>query len=155
MKKASLTTLALLALTPLVHAQTADAPARNAQEQKNLQIVTEFYDRFFNQHDLSIIPDFLDENYIQHNPTVPTGRKAFTEAFPQFFQSMPSDAKMSTEIKHIYADGDFVIVHSHFKFNPADRGSAVVDIFRLQNGKLAEHWDVIQAIPENPLNSMF
>jgi len=61
------------------------------------------------------------------------------------------------EFKRIIAEGDLVAVHSHIKPNPSDLGRVVVDIFRVEDGKLVEHWDVIQSVPlqlENR-NSMF
>ena len=56
--------------------------------------------------------------------------------------------KAQLDIKHAYADGDFVVLHSHWIRTPGERGEAVVDIVRLEQGKLVEHWDVIQPIPE-------
>ena len=53
------------------------------------------------------------------------------------------------EPKRIVAEGDLVVLHSHLILKPGDRGSAVVDIFRLENGKIVEHWDVVQEIPKH------
>ena len=58
-----------------------------------------------------------------------------------------------SEIKRAFADGDFVILHVESHREPGDRGVAIVDIFRLENGKIVEHWDVIQPIPEKSANS--
>src|SRR5262249_33239477 len=57
-----------------------------------------------------------------------------------------------SEIKRIFADGDYVIVHVHAVREPGTRGNAIVDIFKLENGKVVEHWDVIQPIPEKVAN---
>jgi predicted SnoaL-like aldol condensation-catalyzing enzyme len=58
------------------------------------------------------------------------------------------------EIKRVFADGDYVILHSHWHgLSDNPRGEAVVDIFRLENGKMVEHWDVIQPIPETAANN--
>jgi predicted SnoaL-like aldol condensation-catalyzing enzyme len=56
------------------------------------------------------------------------------------------------EFKHAYVDGNIVVVHSHVRMNAEDRGMAVVDIFRLEKGKVVEHWDVVQPIPEKSAN---
>jgi predicted SnoaL-like aldol condensation-catalyzing enzyme len=57
------------------------------------------------------------------------------------------------EIKHIFADGDYVIVHDHAVREPGTPGFAIVNIYKLENGKVVEHWDVIQSIPEKAANN--
>jgi predicted SnoaL-like aldol condensation-catalyzing enzyme len=56
-------------------------------------------------------------------------------------------------IKRIIADGNLVVVHSHGQFAAGDRGIAVVDILRVQGCRIMEHWDVVQPVPEQPVNS--
>ena len=58
-----------------------------------------------------------------------------------------------SEIKHIFADGDYVIVHDHAVREPGTRRFAIVNIYKLENGKVVEHWDVIQPIPEKAANN--
>ncbi len=58
-----------------------------------------------------------------------------------------------SDIKRVFADGDFVILHVHAMREPGSRGAAIVDIFKLENGKIVEHWDVRQDVPETPANS--
>jgi hypothetical protein len=69
------------------------------------------------------------------------GREPFIDYFRDFFAEYP---QARVHVKRIIAEGDYVVVHSHFVREPADRGTAIVDIFRLENAQLAEHWDVIQ-----------
>jgi predicted SnoaL-like aldol condensation-catalyzing enzyme len=77
------------------------------------------------------------------------GKQPFIDFFSEFYKKHP-DARM--EIKRMIAENDLVVVHTHSQLSKAERGSAVVDIFRLENGKIVEHWDVIQAIPEKAAN---
>jgi predicted SnoaL-like aldol condensation-catalyzing enzyme len=88
--------------------------------------------------------------YTQHNPLAADGPQAFIDFFTAFKQAFPLS---SVDIKRVIAECDLVVTHSHFKVSPEDRGSAVMDIFRLDaHGKVVEHWDVIQAIPATSAN---
>jgi predicted SnoaL-like aldol condensation-catalyzing enzyme len=93
---------------------------------------------------------WVEPGYIQHNPLAKTGRDAAIAFLEPFFQSHP-DASYS--IKRIIADGNLVAVHSHAKFSADDRGLAIVDILRVDNCKIAEHWDVAQPVPEKSANT--
>ena len=92
--------------------------------------------------------------YIQHNPTIATGLDAMVAKVGKMLEDNP---QMSFEIKRTGADHDLVWVHSHAKFTPDSPGLALVDIFRLEDTKIVEHWDVIQPVPATSLNdnSMF
>jgi predicted SnoaL-like aldol condensation-catalyzing enzyme len=68
----------------------------------------------------------------------------------RFAQNFP-DLRM--EPKRIVAEGDYVVLHSHLILKPGDRGSAVVEMFRLENGRIVEHWDVAQEVPETSANN--
>jgi predicted SnoaL-like aldol condensation-catalyzing enzyme len=122
---------------------------RSVKETRNDKIVREFYNKVFFAKNASAAANYLEEDYIQHNPKVPTGREAFINAFTLIFEQSPN---FSTQIQRIYTDGDYVIVHS---FAPiGDTGNSIVDIYRVNgNGKIAEHWDVLQQIPSNPANN--
>jgi predicted SnoaL-like aldol condensation-catalyzing enzyme len=85
---------------------------------------------------------------------VATGRQPFVDFFVPFFQK---NAGAKSEIKRTIAEGDLVVLHVLSKIDAKDTGRAVVDIFRVEDGKIVEHWDVMQAVPEkaaNP-NTMF
>ncbi len=115
------------------------------------QTVRDFYDIAFNQHNAELAASkYIGEEYRQHNPTAPDGRQAFVGFVSGFVKQFPA---LHVEIKRLVAEGDLVAVHSHMKVNLSDRGSAVMDIFRLKDGKIVEHWDVLQPIPEKPANS--
>lgn len=130
----------------------------NAQQQlaaQNKAIVIDFYQGIFLKHQVSHYADqYLAEKYIQHNPHVQDGKTAFVHYFKQYFKQNP---EAQNQIKHVIAADDLVFLHVHSIQSHADRGNAIVDIFRVVNGKIVEHWDVIQAIPEQSANanSMF
>jgi predicted SnoaL-like aldol condensation-catalyzing enzyme len=141
----ALTALAIVAMTPA--ALAADAK----QMEENKRTIVAFYDAVLNQKDFDKASQYLGPRYTQHNPTAadgPEGLKGFVNNFLK--AKFPNN---KSEIKRIFADGDYVIVHVHAVREPGTRGNAIVDIFRLENGKVVEHWDVVQPIPENAANN--
>jgi predicted SnoaL-like aldol condensation-catalyzing enzyme len=122
------------------------------KENKNENIVREFIKNVFDSKNASAAADYIVENYIQHNPFIPTGREAFINFFTKFFSLNPDS---SQEIKRIYTDGDYVLVHHSSQSNNTNNTeSAIIDIYRLNNsGKIVEHWDVIQQIPPSSANN--
>jgi len=118
------------------------------QEEANRALVVEFYDRFFNKHDIASARVVAD-SYRQHNPDVPDGKAPFVSYFSGFFKEHP---KSTSRIVRSATSGDLVYLHVHFKVEPPDRGQAVVDIFRVADGKIVEHWDVVQDVPEKAAN---
>ncbi|MGX7697109.1 nuclear transport factor 2 family protein [Gordonia polyisoprenivorans] len=135
-------------------ADTRDDGGRNlGAEEANRALVVDFYDNFFNRHDVSAASVVAD-TYKQHNPLVPDGKKPFVDFFAGSFAQNPQSR--STIVRSA-TDGDLVYLHVHSVNGPGDRGQAVVDIFRVADGTIVEHWDVIQDVPStsaNP-NSMF
>ena len=93
---------------------------------------------------------FGPAGYIQHNPGVPSGpADGFVTALTAYFGQFP---EWRTEIKRVIAEGDLVAVHHHVRRRPNDPGLAVVDIFRVEDDLLVEHWDVIQEVPAEARN---
>jgi Uncharacterized protein conserved in bacteria len=119
-------------------------------EMDNKEIVKELYKVVFNEHDLSRAGEFINEEYIQHNPGMKNGLQYFIEAFKD--GQFKKNPEFKFEIKHLVAEGDYVVVHGHAIPKPGDRGVAVMDMYRLKNGKAVEHWDIIQLIPEEIAN---
>lgn len=160
MKKtfALILTAAALAAGTAHAAPKAKAAAAHCQSQvqRNKANVLAFYDLAFNQHKLDeAVRKYVAEPYIQHNPTVADGGKAFIDSFAPFLKENPQSR---AEVKRAAADGDLVWLHVFSRTSPQDRGEAVVDIFRVNKaGKIIEHWDVIQAVPEKTASghSMF
>jgi predicted SnoaL-like aldol condensation-catalyzing enzyme len=93
---------------------------------------------------------YVGDKYIQHNPIAPDGKDAAVEVLGKALEMLPG---WSYEFKHAYVDGDIVVLHSHVRMKADDRGMAVVDIFRFEKGKIVEHWDVVQPIPEKSANN--
>jgi predicted SnoaL-like aldol condensation-catalyzing enzyme len=119
-----------------------------ADLERNKKNAAEFYDLLLNKKDFSAASRFIGSRYKQHNPLVkdgPEGLKEFVEARKANYPGARSD------IKRIFAEGDYVILHVHSVLD--DRiERAIIEIFRLENGLVDEHWDVIQAIPEQSAN---
>ena len=138
-----------LALAAVVLAVTVP-PVRAADLEQNKKVVVDFYEKAINQKDFEAASKHFGPRYTQHNPVAadgPDGLKAFLQFLKEKFPNSKS------EIKRVFADGDYVILHVHAVREPGGRGSAIVDIFKLENGKIVEHWDVIQPIPETAANS--
>jgi len=123
--------------------------AADANEERNKEVVIAFYNAAINDKDFEAASAYLGDKYIQHNPLAADGPEGL-RTFLEFARENMSEFKV--EFKRVLADGDYVMVHAHAKANAGDRGSAVMDIFRLENGKVVEHWDVMQAIPEKAMN---
>ncbi|XHH10465.1 MAG: ester cyclase [Candidatus Bathyarchaeia archaeon] len=121
----------------------------------NKRLAKECLDMIFNQQKpQQAVTKYIGDNYRQHNPDAPDGPQGVIQYSTNYIKTHP---QLHLEFKHIIAEGDFVVLHSHLKPNPSDRGFAVVDIFRVENDKLVEHWDVRQPIPAQSANknSMF
>ena len=126
------------------------ASVAHADPALNKKNVLEFYDQAINQKDFEAASKYLGSRYVQHNPTAPDGA-AGLKGFLQFLRDkFPAS---HSEVKRAFAEGDYVILHVHAVREPGTRGRAIVDIFRLEDGKIVEHWDVAQEIPEKPANA--
>jgi predicted SnoaL-like aldol condensation-catalyzing enzyme len=141
----------MLAVAALVLAAAVPAhAAETAQEEANKKIVLDFYEKALNQKDFAAASQHLGQRYVQHNPNAADGPEGFRKFIEFLREKYPQS---HSEIKRAFADGDYVILHVHAVREPGQRGSAIVDIFRLENQKVVEHWDVIQPVPETAANS--
>lgn len=124
--------------------------AHASTQTSNKELVTSFYKLAFNDHQpVEAMKKYVGSQYTQHNPYVADGKQPFIDFFVEFQKKHPQS---HVEIKRVVAEGDLVVVHVHSKLDPKDGGRAVMDIFRVQDGKIVEHWDVGQSIPEKPAN---
>jgi predicted SnoaL-like aldol condensation-catalyzing enzyme len=119
----------------------------------NKKNVVEFYDLIIKKKDFESARKYMGNRYKQHNPKVADGTEGL-KTFIEYLRTDFPDAR--SEIKKIIAEGDYVVLHVHSRRTPTLQ-RAIIEIFRLENGKIDEHWDVVQQIPEaseNP-NGMF
>jgi predicted SnoaL-like aldol condensation-catalyzing enzyme len=144
MRRLMLGALALLALAGTARAE------ETAKEKANKAAVAAFYDAALNKLDFEAASKYLGPYYKQHNPTAADGAeglKAFLAYLKANYPNTHSEITMS------FADGDYVILRVHAIRTPGTAGNAIVDIFRLENGKVVEHWDSVQPVPDKPANS--
>jgi predicted SnoaL-like aldol condensation-catalyzing enzyme len=126
------------------------AAQAQTQAEKNKKIAVAFLTMIFNDHKVEeAFKLYAVLEYKQHNPYAASGAEAAIKFLGPYLKSNP---EARTDIKRVLADGDLVAIHNNPKMNANDRGSAVVDIFRLENGKVVEHWDVVQAVAEKSAN---
>jgi predicted SnoaL-like aldol condensation-catalyzing enzyme len=117
--------------------------------EENKKTVQTFYDFLINKKDFKSASKYIGNRYTQHNPLLADQPEGL-EAFVGFLKSNYPDAK--SEIKRLFAEGDYVILHVHSIRIPNTRGRAIFELFKLENGKIVEHWDAIQEIPETSAN---
>jgi predicted SnoaL-like aldol condensation-catalyzing enzyme len=118
-------------------------------QEENKKTIVDFYEKAINQKDFEAASKYMGPRYIQHNQHAADGGEGLKNYIAFLKEKYP---KSHSEIKRVFAEGDFVILHVHAIREPGTRGIAIVDIFRLESGKVVEHWDVLEDIIDKPAN---
>jgi predicted SnoaL-like aldol condensation-catalyzing enzyme len=134
-------TLSILIIASLSAAHSLRAD--DAQTARNKEIVRDFYTTVLIGRNVDAAPKFLRPDYIQHNPQVPTGLKGFMDTFrDRFSQKLPPDYKR--ELLNVVGDNDMVVTYMRQTWTSKDgqhHQALEFDMFRVQDGMIAEHWD--------------
>ena len=134
---------------PIIEFETLQRDSWSEEEQANVKIISEFVQVMMNNHDFDrVLQKFNNDSYVQHNRNLPNGIEGLTGFLTEFVSEYP---QYSYDVKHIYADGDYVVFHSHATLKKEDRGNDqkgmnIIDTWRLEDGRIVEHWDSIQPL---------
>ena len=132
-----------------INLQELQKPNWTEQELANAELITDFVQNLMNDHNFDyVLEHYNDSAYTQHNRNLPdkvTGLVGFLQEFVEDYPDYTYD------VKHIYVDGDYVIFHSHATLDKEDRGNDekgmnIIDTWRIEDGRIVEHWDSIQAL---------
>lgn len=127
---------------------------RTPQEDANAQLILDLFNKVLIPMDKTLVDAFIAEDYLQHSSLAEPGR----DALKRWLDFVRTETPQATQkIYRIFTQDDYVTTHQHVIRWPGDAGFAVMDIFRIADGKVVEHWDVVQEISESPVNpnSMF
>lgn len=119
------------------------------KETANVRLVADFVQHLMNNHDFTCVRDtFMNSAYTQHNRNIPDGMENIISFVENFARRFP---EYTYDVKHIYADGDRVIFHSHATIKASHRGNDskgmnIIDVWKIENGQIVEHWDSIQPL---------
>lgn len=145
----------MLCVTPALHAQLPVLANPNQQQMlaggdpkavANKRLVYDFWREVFEGGHMEFAEKYMAESYVQHNPNVPTGRAAFVAFFSKFAKPKAIESKIKAPLVAIVAEGDLVILaFAREAADPQDSAKKYTttwfDMFRIENGKIAEHWD--------------
>lgn len=118
-------------------------------ELQNASLVTDFVQNLMNNHNFTyVLKTYNDDSYIQHNRNLPDKIEGLVGFLQEFVEDYPDYAY---DVKHVYADGDYAIFHSHATLKKEHRGNDkngmnIMDTWKIENGQIVEHWDSIQSL---------
>ena len=142
-------------MLPLIWVSACSSQVRTPKSQDKLQvesnkeIVHTFYRQVIGQQDETLADQLLTDDYIQHNPMVKTGKAGFFETLA-FLKQMPKPENPKKPIVRTIAEGEYVALHLSVEIMGTQK--VVIDLFRLEDGKLAEHWDAMEDHPATTVN---
>ncbi len=124
------------------------------REQRNRALVLRFCEAVYNRRDFAVAARLLAADFIQHNPKIPTGRQGFIDSYAGVVARHPD---LHSQVVRSAASGDLVWTHVRVTDASGTYRMALVNIFRVSRGRIVEHWDVLQSVPETTSNgnSMF
>ncbi|MEO3876305.1 nuclear transport factor 2 family protein [Nonomuraea sp. B12E4] len=113
------------------------------------RLVRDYFELVWNQGRTELADRFLSAGLIQHNPGLPDGRRPLAAFIDEMRAELP---QARFEIRRMAVDGDLVFTHSLFTAHPGHSGIAVVDVFRIADDLIAEHWDLREDVPESTVS---
>lgn len=135
-----------LADAPMVTPAEAASPAYQQRTARNRAAFLAFVHLYYEQHEIRpAFEAYVARDYVQHNPEIANGR----DAAIAWLEKKMARSTVRMDVRRVLVDGDYAVVHLLASQGPDDPGHAIMNIFRLQDGQIVEHWDVTQAIPAN------
>ncbi|MDG3086474.1 nuclear transport factor 2 family protein [Vibrio hannami] len=134
---------------PIINFESLSKPHWSEADQSNAKAVVKFVQLIMNDHNFDeILNRFSGQTYTQHNRTIPDGIEGVVKTVSALVKTSP---EFSYDVKHIFVDGEHVILHSHATLKAKHRGDEsqgmnIIDTWRLDQGKLVEHWDSVEGI---------
>lgn len=132
---------------------SAHGPEVIASEQRleaNKRTTLAFYDAALTRLNIDEAVTYFGPKFTNHNPRAQDGVEGFRALLLGVKKQFPG---LRVDVKRAFAEGEYVILHVHLKLQHDEPGLAIVEIFRLEHGKIVEHWDVRQPMPDTSLNS--
>jgi predicted SnoaL-like aldol condensation-catalyzing enzyme len=130
--------------------KSTDLAAKAALEERNVRLVLEMFERVLEPMDSAQVPKYFRADYRQHNPLATDGSAGLMAFLAGGRKQYPHARHI---LKRVFADGDYVIAHTHVVLAPGTPGLSAIDILRIEDGMIVEHWDTIQPVPETSQNS--
>ena len=142
--------IALATCLAVIGAGGAATAAPPSQAERNKQLVLTAYQGLFGDHDLTVIDKYWAQDYVQHNPYMSDGR----DSIKTYVRQLGIEHWPRTQVKflRVAAEGDLVFLQTVQPKMAQSPELVIVDIFRVANGKIAEHWDTMQAVPADATN---
>ncbi len=146
MRKISLMFCLILMISCKTNSEKNNIKTDSKMENSNKQLIIDFYSKVFGQANEEFADSIIADNYIQHNPMVKTGKVGFME-FLAMMKQIPKPENPKKPFMRFISEGNFVTVHSQIEF--MGKENAVIDLYRIENGLISEHWDAVQVIVDS------